>query len=148
MTYDELVRHLTYEDVYCDNIATPHKCALLHSKPMGFSAGHITCDGPCAKKVKSEDGFFYCKQCNWVLCLDCLAAYHPNMVNKRCIKPQKDGHTCPLNCGLKQKLSKSDLINHLIKSCEEMLVKCDECKASWKRGHIPKMKHDRAQCIM
>lgn len=98
--------------------------------------------------MKIEDGFFHCKECNWDLCLNCLSAYHPELIEKRCVKPKRIGHLCPLKCNLNRKLSKSDLINHLINSCEEMLVKCNDCKASWKRGHIPKMEHDRYQCIM
>ena len=49
MNYDELVRHLNYDDVYCDNFETPHKSLLLYSKPLELKQdlAQFTCKGPC-----------------------------------------------------------------------------------------------------
>ena len=79
MSYDELSRHLNYDEIYCDNADTPHKCLLLYSTPLENKkkVPGITCNGPCEKILKAEDGFFHCKTCDWDLCLDCLSVYHP-----------------------------------------------------------------------
>ena len=109
MSYDDLVCHLNYEDIYCDNASNPHKCLLLYSVPIECKGRipKITCNGPCSKTIKLEEGFFHCKECNWDLCLDCMSIYHPELIDKRCVKSTKVTNSCPLKCSMADKLNKS-----------------------------------------
>ena len=102
MTYDEMVSHLTYDHIYCEDEDTPHKCALLYAKPLDYDFdGNIECGGTCNRNVLiPSNGFFHCKECQWDLCLECMAEFHPEIKSKKCQRG-KFRSLCPLNCRLR-----------------------------------------------